>query len=263
MALKFAANLTMLFSDSPFLERFARARAAGFRYVEFQFPYEHNIAAIAHALRENSLQLVLFNMPPGDWSAGERGLASLPERMDEFRASVSYALDTARMLGAPRLNCLAGKRDPNVSLDEQHRVLIENLRYAARIFGEHGIALGIEHLNPNDMPDYLLPTPSSAFAIQQQVASPNLLVQYDIYHAQRAEGELANTLQKNIAHIGHIQIADNPGRHQPGTGEINYRFLLNYLEQLGYANFIGLEYLPTGKTEDSFGWIEDYGFALD
>lgn len=255
---KFAANLSMLFADSPFLERFARTRASGFQYVEFQFPYEHDTAAIARALQENSLKLVLFNLPPGNFGAGERGLASLPGRIDEFRESVAVALEIAKTLGAPRLNCLAGKRDPNISLLEQQRVLTENLRYAAQILGGHDIALVIEHLNPNDAPGFLLPTPSSAFAIQQQVASHNLQVQYDVYHAQRTEGELANTLQKNLARIGHIQIADNPGRHQPGTGEINYRFLLNYLDQIGYANFVGLEYIPTAKTEDSFGWIAEY-----
>lgn len=259
---KFAANVSTLYADSPFLERFARARASGFQFVEFQFPYDHDIAALKRALDANALQVVLFNLPPGNWSAGERGLASLPDRIDEFRASVNLALDTARTLGAPRLNCLAGKRDPNVALVEQQRVLIENLRYAARLLGEHNIALGIEHLNPMDNPDFLLPDPSTAFAIQQQVASPNLTVQYDVYHAQRTQGELANTLSANLARIGHIQIADNPGRHEPGTGEINYRFLLHHLDHIGYSNFVGLEYLPTAKTEDSFGWLSGFGFRL-
>lgn len=262
MALKFAPNLTMLFSDSPFLERFARARACGFRYVEFQFPYEHDTAAIARALYENNLKLVLFNMPPGDWSAGDRGLASLPDRVGEFRQSITLALETARALGAPRLNCLAGKRDSNVPPGAQEQVLIENLRYAAEIFAAQGIELGIEHLNPNDVPDFFLPNPSTAFRIQTRVVSPNLSVQYDVYHGQRTEGELANTLEKNLARIGHIQIADNPGRHEPGTGEINYPFLLNFLDRLGYAGYVGLEYFARGRAEDSFGWIKDCGFSL-
>ncbi len=261
MTLKFAANLTMLFTDRPFLERFARARACGFRFVEFQFPYEHDTAEIARALAENDLQPVLFNLPPGNWSAGDRGLAGLPERIDEFRSSVRHALDTARALGTPRLNCLAGNRDPNVPYADQERVLVENLNYAARIFEEHHIALGIEHLNPNDVPGFLLPTPSAAFAIQAQVAHPNLLVQYDLYHAQRTEGELANTIHKNLARIGHIQLADNPGRHQPGTGEIHFPFLLNFLDGIGYNHYVGLEYLPTGRAEDSFAWIEDWGMS--
>lgn len=261
MALKFAPNLTMLFSDSPFLERFARARACGFRYVEFQFPYAHDTAAIARALQANDLKVVLFNLPPGDWGGGERGLASLPDRIDDFRASVTLALETAQALGAPRLNCLAGKRDSNVPFEIQERVLIENLQYAAENFAAHEIALGIEHLNPYDVPDFFLPNPLSAFHIQARVASPHLSVQYDVYHAQRTRGELASTLEKNLARIGHIQIADNPGRHEPGTGEINYPFLLKFLDQLGYEGYVGLEYLALGRTEDSFGWIRDWGFS--
>lgn len=263
MTLKFAANLSLLFSDSPFLERFARARACGFRYVEFQFPYEHGIEAVARALNENELKVVLFNMPPGNWAAGERGLASLPDRIDEFRASVQIALDASKTLGAPRLNCLVGKRDENVPFQEQERVLVENLRWAAEVFAESDVALGIEHLNPFDNPGFLLTTPSYAFRIQEQVASPNLSVQYDVYHAQRTEGELANTLQKYLRRIGHVQIADNPGRHEPGTGEINYPFLLNFLDGLGYGGYVGLEYLASGRAEDSFGWIRDWRFSID
>lgn len=262
MALKFAPNLTMLFSDSPFLDRFARARACGFNQVEFQFPYEHPTTEIARALEKNDLKLALFNMPSGDWATGERGIASLPGRTDDFRASVQLALDTAKALGTPRLNCLVGKRSPNVPLAEQERTLVENLRYAADRFGESGIALGIEHLNPYDVPDFLLPSPSSALRIQALVGSPNLLVQYDVYHAQRTEGELANTLAKYLARIGHIQIADNPGRHEPGTGEINYPFLLRFLDELRYRDYVGLEYLPSGRPEDSFDWIRDWGFSM-
>lgn len=255
---KFAANLTLLFADTPFLDRFARARASEFRFIEFQFPYEHDTSALSDALAKNELKSVLFNLPPGNWNAGERGLAALPDRIAEFRRGVALAVEIAKTLGTPRLNCLAGNRDVNIPLVEQQKVLIENLRYASRVLGEHDIALVIEPLNPYDNPDFIMPTPSAAFAVQQQVASPNLHVQYDLYHAQRTEGELANTLQKNLARIGHIQIADNPGRHQPGTGEINYRFLLNFLDRIGYSNFVGLEYLPTGTTEDSFAWISDY-----
>ncbi len=261
MALQFAANLTLFFPAHPFLERFAQARAAGFEHVEFQFPYEHDLSAIARALDENSLKLELFNLPPGNWTAGERGLAGLPDRVEEFRQSVSVALDAAKMLHVPRLNCLAGKRDERFSLDEQLRVLTENLRYAAEIFAAHDIALGVEHLNPYDVPGYLLPTPSAAFAIQEQVAHPNLRVQYDVYHAQRTEGELTKTLEKNLARIGHIQLADNPGRHQPGTGEINFRFVLNFLKQSDYVNFVGLEYIPDGDTVESLRWMNEYGFA--
>lgn len=251
----FAANLSTLYTDSPFLERFARARGSGFEHVEFQFPYEHDTDAIARALRENGLRAALFNLPAGDWKAGERGLAALPDRIEEFRRGVEQGIETARALGVPRLNCLVGARDPELAPGEQTRVMIENLRYAAQALAGHGIALLIEHLNPFDVPGFLLPTPSSAFLIQERVGSPNLFVQYDIYHAQRTEGELANTLQARLPRIGHIQLADNPGRHEPGSGEINFPFLLKYLDAIGYRGVVGLEYMPQAKTEDSFGWM--------
>ncbi|MCX7706473.1 MAG: TIM barrel protein, partial [Anaerolineae bacterium] len=238
---KFAANLTMLYGDSPFLARFGRAKASGFRHIEYMFPYEHDLSALAAALADNGLQQVLFNLPAGDWAGGERGIAALPGRMEEFRAGVTRAIEVARALNVRRLNCLVGKRDPNMPLADQRRAMIENLRYAAEALAAAGITLLIEMLNPFDVPGFLIDSPCAAFEVQEQVGSDNLKVQYDVYHAQRTQGELANTIRAHLDRIGHIQIADNPGRHQPGTGEINYRFLLEFLDAIGYAGYVGLE----------------------
>jgi hydroxypyruvate isomerase len=259
---KLAANLTMLYADSPFLDRFVRARASGFRYVEYLFPYEHDISTLATALEKNGLIQVLFNLPAGNWSAGERGIAAFPDRIEEFRSGVTRAIQVAKPLKCRQVNCLVGKRDDRVPLEDQQRVMVENLRYAVRALAEQGIALVIEMLNPYDVPNFMLASPRAAFAVQEQVASPNLKIQYDVYHAQRTEGELAATFQKNLARIGHVQIADNPGRHQPGTGEINYRFLLTYFDRIGYSGFIGLEYIPEGTTELSLAWVKEYGLTL-
>jgi hydroxypyruvate isomerase len=258
----FAANLTMLYPDSPFLERFDRARAAGFRFVEFVFPYEHDLTALAAALDRNSLTQVLFNLPSGDWNAGERGLAAYPDRIDEFRRAVATGIEAARALHCRQLNCLAGRRDPRFPLEDQRHVLIENLRYAGRCLADHGLTLLVEMLNPYDVPNYLAPTSQAAFALQDEAGVPNLKIQYDVYHAQRGEGELAATFQKHLARIGHVQIADNPGRHQPGTGEINYRFLFDWMDRVGYTGYIGLEYFPLGTTEESLAWLGDYGYSL-
>jgi hydroxypyruvate isomerase len=259
---RFAANLTMLYTDSPFLDRFARARASGFRYVEYLFPYEHDVNALASALEKNGLTQVLFNLPAGNWGAGDRGIAAHPDRVDEFRRGVARAIETAKLLKCRQLNCLVGKRDARVPLEEQQRVMVENLRYAAGALAEQGITLLVEMLNPYDVPDFLIASARAAFAVQDQVASPNCRIQFDVYHVQRTEGELAATFQKNLARIGHVQIADNPGRHQPGTGEINYRYLLGYFDRIGYPGFIGLEYNPEGRTEQSLAWVQEYGFSL-
>lgn len=259
---QFAANLTMLYTDSPFLDRFARAKASGFHFVEYLFPYEYDPQQLARALAQNGLTQVLFNLPAGNWSAGDRGIAAHPDRIAEFRQGVARALEFASVLQVKQINCLVGKRDEKIPLDDQRRVLIENLRYAARALADQGITLLLEMLNPYDVPGFLIVSPKTAFEIQDQVASPHLKIQYDIYHAQRTEGELANTLQKNFARIAHLQIADNPGRHQPGTGEINYRFLFDWIDKLGYTGYIGLEYIPEGTTEQSLGWVGEYGYRL-
>jgi len=259
---KFAANLTMLYTGSPFIDRFARAKASGFHFVEYLFPYDYDIGAFANALEKNDLTQVLFNLPAGNWGAGDRGIAVFPGRIDEFRKGVARAIEVAKVLQVRQLNCLVGKRDEKIPLAEQTRVMIENLRYAAGELGKHDIRLVIEMLNPFDVPDFLIASPTEAFAVQDSVASPNLKIQYDVYHAQRTEGELANTFRNNLERIAHVQIADNPGRHQPGTGEINYRYLFDFMDRVGYTGYIGLEYIPEGTTEQSLGWVKEYGYVL-
>jgi len=226
------------------------------------FPYEHDIGALAAALAKNNLTQVLFNLPAGNWGAGERGIAALPDRIQEFRRGVATAIEVAQALKCKQINCLVGKRDERVPLEEQRRVMIENLRYAANVLAEQCITLMIEMLNPFDVPGFVIATPQAAFAVQDQVASSNLKIQYDVYHAQRTEGELAATFQRNLARIGHVQIADNPGRHQPGTGEINYRFLFHHMDRVGYMGYVGLEYIPEGTTEQSLAWVAEYGYSL-
>ncbi len=259
---KFAANLTMLYADSAFLERFGRAKASGFHFVEYLFPYDHDVSALANALAKNELTQVLFNLPAGNWSAGDRGIAAFPDRIDEFHQGVARAIEVAEILKVKQLNCLVGKRDEEIPLAEQNRVMIENLRYAATELGKHDILFVIEMLNPYDVPNFLIASPRAAFQVQDHVASPNLKIQYDVYHAQRTEGELANTFKGNLARIGHVQIADNPGRHQPGTGEINYRYLFNWMDQIGYTGYVGLEYIPEDTTERSLNWVKEYGYNL-
>jgi len=259
---KIAANLTMLYTDSPALERFARARASGFHYVEFLFPYDYDVARMSAELTKHGLHEVLFNLPPGNWEKGDRGIASHPDRIDEFRRGVRLAIDVARVLKCQQMNCLVGKREPQYPLEDQQRVMIENLRYTAAALAEHGLSVTVEALNPIDVPGFLLTSSRAAFDVLDAVGAPNLRFQYDVYHMQRVEGELAATMEKNIGRIGHIQIADNPGRHQPGTGEINYRFLLHHLDRIGYTGYVALEYVPQGSTEESLAWVSEYGLSL-
>lgn len=259
---RLAANLSMLFADSPFLERFGRAAAAGFRRVEFQFPYAHTPAEVGAALDAAGLECVLFNLPAGDWAAGERGLAGHPDRADEFRRGVALALEYAARLHAPRLNCLAGLRDAGLPIEEQRAALVANLRFAAAALAERGLTLLVEPLNAYDVPGFLLHGSRAALDLIDAVGAPNLRLQYDVYHMQRGEGELAATIAANLDRIGHIQIADTPGRHQPGSGEISYRFLLPYLDRIGYAGDVGLEYIPAGPTEATLGWAAEYGLSL-
>ena len=259
---KFAANLTMLFNDMPFLERFAAARLAGFTAVEFLFPYDYPAAQIKEQLSINGLKQVLFNLPCGDWGAGERGLAAAPDRVEEFRAGVSQAMAYAKVLGVPQLNCLAGKRVSGFS-DEEHRItLVANLRFASEALKGAKLTLTVEAVNHFDIPGFFLNRTEQVAQLIEEVNSPNVFIQYDVYHAQREEGELTGTLRKYQKRIGHIQIADNPGRHQPGTGEINYPFLFKEIDRLGYEGFIGLEYVPEPDTLTSLAWVERYGYRL-
>ena len=255
---KFAANLSMLFTEQPFLDRFEAAARAGFAAVEFLFPYAFSAADIKQRLDANGLTLVLHNLPAGDWEAGERGIACLPDRVDEFRAGVATAIKYATVLGVPQLNCLAGKAPAGVDEALLRQTFVANLKFAAAALKQAGLKLLIEPINSYDIPGFYLNRTAQALAILDEVASDaetdNAYVQYDIYHAQRMEGELAATLQKHLARIGHIQLADNPGRNEPGTGEINYAFLFGHLERIGYTGWIGCEYKPATTTEAGLGW---------
>ena len=255
---RFAANLTMLFTELPFLDRFEAAAQAGFTAVEFLFPYAFDAQDLRQRLDRNNLTLVLHNLPPGDWDAGERGIACHPDRVDEFRAGVARALAYAAVLGVPQLNCLAGKVPVGVDDDTLRRTFVANLRFAAGELKRAGLKLLIEPINHFDIPGFYLNRTAQAVAILDEVASDgktnNAFVQYDIYHAQRMEGELAATLQKQLPRIAHIQLADNPGRNEPGTGEINYAFLFAHLDRIGYTGWIGCEYKPATTTEAGLAW---------
>ena len=251
---KFAANLTMLFTEVPFLDRFERAANAGFEAVEFLFPYAYSVEDIRQRLDANGLHLVLHNLPAGDWDAGERGIACHPDRTSEFRDGVGKAIAYASVLGVKQVNCLAGKAPVGVAEDVLRQTLIENLRFAAAELKKAGLRLLIEPINTFDIPDFYLNRTTQAVSILVEVGVDNAFVQYDIYHAQRMEGELAATIQKYLPRIGHIQLADNPGRNEPGTGEINYPFLFAHLDRIGYDGWIGCEYKPARTTEAGLDW---------
>jgi hydroxypyruvate isomerase len=252
---KFAANLTMLFTEAPFIDRFGAAARAGFKAVEFLFPYAHTAQQVRNAAVEAGVQIVLHNLPAGDWDAGERGIACLPERVAEFRDGVALAIDYAKTLGVTQLNCLAGKAPAGADPAVLRATLIDNLRYAAGQLGRHGIRLLIEPINTFDIPGFYLNHTQQAIDLIDAVGSDNLFLQYDIYHMQRMEGELAATLQKHLPRIAHVQLADNPGRHEPGTGEINYRFLFAHLDRIGYGGWVGCEYKPKTTTAAGLGWL--------
>jgi len=252
---KFAANLTMLFSELPFLERFGAAAKAGFQGVEYLFPYAYPKDELADCLREHRLVQVLHNLPAGNWEAGERGIACHPDRVDEFREGVARAIDYAQALGCRQLNCLVGVPPAGVSGELVRYVLTSNLRYAAGHLAEAGIRLLVEPINTFDIPGFYLSRTDQASALIGEVGSDNLFIQYDIYHAQRMEGELAGTLARHLPRIAHIQLADNPGRHEPGSGEINFPWLLGHLDELGYTGWVGCEYKPATTTVEGLGWL--------
>jgi hydroxypyruvate isomerase len=251
---KFAANLTMLFNEVPFLDRFERAAKAGFSAVEFLFPYAYPAAELRSRLDVNGLKLVLHNLPPGNWDGGERGIACQPGREDEFRQGVAKGIEYATALGAPQLNCLAGKAPAGVDAAALRSTFVTNLRYAAGEFRKAGLKLLTEPINFYDIPGFYLNTTAQAISVLDEVGADNAYVQYDIYHAQRMEGELAATMSKHLARIAHMQLADNPGRNEPGTGEINYEFLFAHIDRIGYTGWIGCEYKPAGATETGLGW---------
>jgi len=259
---KFAANLTMLFNEVPFLERFALARQAGFSCVEYLLPYAYSVNELKARLQDNSLTQALFNLHCGDWAAGDRGIAAQPGREAEFRAGLAQAVEYARGLGVPRLNCLAGKRTPQHSEAEHWTALVQNVKFAAEALHKEGLTLVVEAINQFDIPGFFLNRTEQVARLLDEVKMPNVLIQYDVYHAQRQEGELVATLRKQIARIGHIQVADNPGRHQPGTGEINFPFVFQEIDALGYEGYIGLEYVPAPDTKSSLGWAKQFGYKL-
>ncbi|PAU73967.1 hydroxypyruvate isomerase family protein [Halomonas salipaludis] len=262
--LKFAANLTFMFTEVPFLERFAMAREAGFRYVEFHNPYPfcEDIGAVRAAADAAGVRIVHFNLPGGDWDAGERGIAVLPDRQDEFRRGLAQTITTAQRLGCLQLNCPLGYPDAKTSPAVQHQTLVGNLRHAAQATQDAGILLLVEPLNPITHPGYPLVNTSQALALLDAVAHANLMIQHDFYQMQRSEGELTETLRRHQDRIGFIQLADNPGRHEPGSGEINYRHLFAELQRLAFDKLVSLEYSPRTSTLDSLGWVEEYGLTL-
>jgi len=254
---RFAPNLSMLFTEVPFLDRFALAAQAGFTAVEFQFPYGEPAEAIHEALIRNGLDLVLFNLPGGDHGAGERGLAALPDRREEFGESVRQGIAYARVLHPHLVNCLAGRISED---DENDAILIANVHFAAEALKAVGTGMVIEALNDRDTPDYALPTSRSVLELMAEVESDNVRLQFDVYHAVRM-GEDPIAIIREFAHaIGHIQIADAPGRHQPGSGDIDFPALFDTIDRSGYDGWVGLEYNPDGQTIDSFGLLRSLGY---
>jgi hydroxypyruvate isomerase len=253
---KFAANLSMMFNEVSFLDRFPAAARAGFDGVEFLFPYAFEKRRLADLLRENGLQLVLFNMPPGDWDAGDRGLACNPARVGELQDGVGKAIEYATELGCERLHCMAGLRVPGVDEGRLRETYVANLKFAGRELAKHGMRLLVEAINTRDMPGFYLTTTRQAFEVLDEVALPNVHFQFDIYHVQIMEGDLAPKLQAHLSRIAHMQLADTPGRHEPGTGEINYAFLFRHIDAIGYQGWIGCEYKPLAGTEAGLGWAK-------
>lgn len=254
---RFAANLTMLFNEVPFLDRFEKAAAAGFTGVEYLFPYDFPVEELVAKLKANNLSQVLHNLPAGNWGAGERGIAILPERVDEFRAGVDKAIEYATALGCPQVNILAGIAPAGADRELLHNTFVNNLKFAAPKIKEAGLKLLIEPINTRDIPGFFLNYTKQAKAIIEEVGSDNLFIQYDIYHMQIMEGDLARTIEANLSQIAHIQLADNPGRNEPGTGEINYPFLFRHLDAIGYEGWVGCEYKPKGETAAGLGWLKE------
>jgi hydroxypyruvate isomerase len=255
---RLAANLSLLFTESEFLDRFDAAARAGFRHVEYQFPYEFDKGAIAAKARQAGVEVVLHNIPSGDPASGDRGIACLPERVGEFREGVKRAVDYALSAGCPRLNCLAGIVPPGAPQERYRRTLVENLQFAARELGRAGLALMIEPVNTRTIPGFFLNRSAQAVAILDEVGADNAFIQYDLFHMQIMEGDLAKTIERLLPRIGHMQIADVPDRHEPGTGELNFRFLLAEIDRLGYGGAIGCEYHPAAGTLAGLAWADPW-----
>lgn len=258
---KFAANLTMLFNEHDFLDRFGAAAEAGFGGVEYLFPYDYEAAALAERLKANGLTQVLHNLPAGDWAAGERGIAILPDRVGEFQDGVGRAISYAKALGCAQINCLAGRAPEGADPARLRETFIDNLRFAAGALKAEGIRLLIEPINTRDIPGFFLTHTAEAAELIDATGLDNIALQYDIYHMQVMEGDLAPTIEANLPRIAHMQLADNPGRHEPGTGEINYPFLFGFLDRIGYAGWIGCEYIPATSTREGLGWFAPFAKA--
>jgi hydroxypyruvate isomerase len=255
---KFAANLSFLYLDLPLLERIGAAAKSGFAGVEFMSPYEERAGDIAKRLEDAGVEQVLFNLPSGDWAGGERGIAIQPERAGEFRANVQRAIDYAGALKCRRINCLAGLAPDGADRKRLRATFVENLAYAAAELAKANVKLLIEPVNTRDIPRFFLSHSAEALDIIAEVGSSNLHLQYDIYHMQVMEGDLTRTIEANLERIAHIQVADNPGRNEPGTGEINYPFLFDRIDGFGYRGWIGCEYKPRAGVDAGLGWMAPY-----
>ncbi len=255
---RFAANLSMMYTEVPFLERFGACAADGFRAVEFLFPYEHPAQVIRDELDRHGLQQVLFNAPPGSFEAGERGIAGLPGRRDEFQQGIAQAIEYAKVLGCPRVHVMAGLLKRESEFTAQRELYVDNLGWAARKLGDAGLTMLIEPINTRDIPGYLLNTQADAHAIVERIGASNLKVQMDLYHCQIVEGDVAMKIRKHLSGVGHIQIAGVPQRHEPDIGELNYPYLFELLDELGYDGWIGCEYRPKGRTSDGLRWLRPY-----
>ncbi len=254
----FSANLTLLFNEFPFLERFEQAKLAGFSAVECLFPYEHSPQDIAEKLNKHQLELALFNLPPGNWSLGERGLASLPGREEEFKESIQIALKYALSLQCQKIHAMAGVRDIRFSNEQHMFTFIKNIRYAADVFVAKGIEVMIEPINHQDMPGYFISHQLEAIDLLARINRDNVRLQFDCYHAQIMDGNITTLLRKCAAHIGHVQIASVPDRHEPNCGELNLSHLLEVLNEIGYRGWIGCEYRPKTSTEEGLSWLKPY-----
>ena len=254
----FAANLTMTFNEVGFIDRFEAAAKSGFRGVEYLFPYDYDKEQLAEQLGRNGLTQVLYNLPAGDWDAGDRGNACQPSRVGEFQDGVGLAVEYATALGCKQINCLAGIPPKGAGPQELLETFVSNLRFAAQELDKAGIRLLIEPINTRDMPSFYLHHTAQARSIINEVGAQNLRLQYDVYHMQIMEGDITRTIEANLDIIRHVQIADNPGRNEPGTGEINYPFLLDSLDKMGYDGWVGCEYKPLTTTIDGLGWTASY-----
>jgi hydroxypyruvate isomerase len=255
---KFCANLTMLYNELDFMDRFEAARADGFAGVEYLFPYPYPKEELAQRLKRHGLVQVLHNLPAGDWGRGDRGIACQPERQEEFRAGIAKAIDYATTLGCKQVNCLAGVAPQNADPDELRRTFVDNVRHAAGELKKAGIRLLIEPVNTRDIPGFYLNKSDQAEAILKEIGSDNLAIQYDFYHTQVMEGDIVNRFKRLKDRIAHVQIADNPGRNEPGTGEINYPFIFDTLDREGYRGWVGCEYKPAAATTAGLAWYAPY-----